>query len=43
MVGCLYNGDELFYVLVKDWIVIDGKVEGVVGMLMINFVVEVVL
>ncbi|MGH8781440.1 phosphoglucosamine mutase [Paraburkholderia sp.] len=41
--GRLYNGDELLYVLVKDRIVTDGKVEGAVGTLMTNMAVEVAL
>jgi phosphoglucosamine mutase len=38
--GRLYNGDELLYVLVKDRIQTDGKVEGAVGTLMSNLAVE---
>jgi len=38
--GRLYNGDELLYVLVKDRIATDGKVEGAVGTLMTNLAVE---
>ncbi|HTH60444.1 MAG TPA: phosphoglucosamine mutase [Paraburkholderia sp.] len=38
--GRLYNGDELLYVLVKDRIQTDGKVEGAVGTLMTNLAVE---
>jgi len=41
--GRLYNGDELLYVLVKDRIETDGKVEGAVGTLMTNMAVEVAL
>ncbi|RQV15969.1 phosphoglucosamine mutase [Burkholderia cenocepacia] len=41
--GRLYNGDELLYVLVKDRITTDGKVEGAVGTLMTNLAVEVAL
>ncbi|KMQ80272.1 Phosphoglucosamine mutase [Candidatus Burkholderia pumila] len=41
--GRLYNGDELLYVLVKDRISTDGKVEGAVGTLMTNMAVEVAL
>src|ERR1700744_6139699 len=41
--GRLYNGDELRYVLVKDRIETDGKVEGAVGTLMTNMAVEVAL
>jgi phosphoglucosamine mutase len=41
--GRLYNGDELLYVLVKDRIVTEGKVEGAVGTLMTNMAVEVAL
>lgn len=41
--GRLYNGDELLYVLVKDRIATDGKVEGAVGTLMTNMAVEVAL
>jgi len=38
--GRLFNGDELLYVLVKDRIATDGKVEGAVGTLMTNLAVE---
>ncbi|WP_322105070.1 phosphoglucosamine mutase [Paraburkholderia sp. J41] len=38
--GRLYNGDELLYVLVKDRIATEGKVEGAVGTLMTNLAVE---
>jgi phosphoglucosamine mutase len=38
--GRLYNGDELLYVLVKDRIQTEGKVEGAVGTLMTNLAVE---
>jgi len=38
--GRLYNGDELLYILVKDRIETDGKVEGAVGTLMTNLAVE---
>ncbi|QGZ55125.1 phosphoglucosamine mutase [Paraburkholderia acidiphila] len=38
--GRLYNGDELLYVLVKDRIATDGKVEGAVGTLMTNLAIE---
>ncbi|WP_321843245.1 phosphoglucosamine mutase [Paraburkholderia bannensis] len=38
--GRLYNGDELLYVLVKDRMATDGKVEGAVGTLMTNLAVE---
>jgi phosphoglucosamine mutase len=41
--GRLYNGDELLYVLVKDRIETDGRVEGAVGTLMTNMAVEVAL
>jgi len=41
--GRLYNGDELLYVLVRDRIATDGKVEGAVGTLMTNMAVEVAL
>jgi phosphoglucosamine mutase len=41
--GRLYNGDELLYVLVKDRIATEGKVEGAVGTLMSNMAVEVAL
>jgi len=41
--GRLFNGDELLYVLVKDRIATDGKVEGAVGTLMTNMAVEVAL
>jgi phosphoglucosamine mutase len=41
--GRLFNGDELLYVLVKDRISTDGKVEGAVGTLMTNMAVEVAL
>ncbi|CAH2891768.1 MAG: Phosphoglucosamine mutase (EC [uncultured Paraburkholderia sp.] len=41
--GRLYNGDELLYVLVKDRIATDGKVEGAVGTLMTNMAVEIAL
>jgi phosphoglucosamine mutase len=41
--GRLYNGDELLYVLVKDRIETEGKVEGAVGTLMTNMAVEVAL
>jgi phosphoglucosamine mutase len=41
--GRLYNGDELLYVLVKDRVMTDGKVEGAVGTLMTNMAVEVAL
>ncbi|MFM0007180.1 phosphoglucosamine mutase [Paraburkholderia dipogonis] len=41
--GRLYNGDELLYVLVKDRVATDGKVEGAVGTLMTNMAVEVAL
>ncbi|KAE8756211.1 MULTISPECIES: phosphoglucosamine mutase [Paraburkholderia] len=41
--GRLYNGDELLYVLVKDRMATDGKVEGAVGTLMTNMAVEVAL
>ena len=38
--GRLYNGDELLYVLVKDRMATDGKVDGAVGTLMTNLAVE---
>ncbi|HEY1610028.1 MAG TPA: phosphoglucosamine mutase [Paraburkholderia sp.] len=38
--GRLFNGDELLYVLVKDRILTDGKVEGAVGTQMTNLAVE---
>ncbi|SAK63678.1 phosphoglucosamine mutase [Caballeronia hypogeia] len=41
--GRLFNGDELLYVLVKDRIATDGRVEGAVGTLMTNMAVEVAL
>src|SRR5580704_6614985 len=41
--GRLYNGDELLYVLVKDRIETEGRVEGAVGTLMTNMAVEVAL
>jgi phosphoglucosamine mutase len=41
--GRLYNGDELLYILVKDRIATEGKVEGAVGTLMTNMAVEVAL
>ena len=41
--GRLFNGDELLYVLVKDRIATEGKVEGAVGTLMTNMAVEVAL
>src|SRR6201994_4428149 len=41
--GRLYNGDALPYVLVKDRVATDGKVEGAVGTLMTNMAVEVAL
>ncbi|MFM0203975.1 phosphoglucosamine mutase [Paraburkholderia fungorum] len=41
--GRLYNGDELLYVLVKDRMATEGKVEGAVGTLMTNMAVEVAL
>jgi phosphoglucosamine mutase len=41
--GRLYNGDELLYVLVKDRVATDGKVDGAVGTLMTNMAVEVAL
>jgi phosphoglucosamine mutase len=41
--GRLYNGDELLYVLVKDRIETEGRVEGAVGTLMSNMAVEVAL
>ncbi|MDU0810144.1 MAG: phosphoglucosamine mutase [Burkholderia sp.] len=41
--GRLYNGDELLYVLVKDRIATNGKVDGVVGTLMTNLAIEVAL
>ncbi|WP_035547229.1 phosphoglucosamine mutase [Burkholderia sp. 9120] len=41
--GRLYNGDELLYVLVKDRVATEGKVEGAVGTLMTNMAVEVAL
>jgi len=41
--GRLCNGDELLYVLVKDRIATQGKVEGAVGTLMTNMAVEVAL
>ncbi|MFM0098077.1 phosphoglucosamine mutase [Paraburkholderia nemoris] len=41
--GRLYNGDELLYVLVKDRMATDGKVDGAVGTLMTNMAVEVAL
>ncbi|RKE34921.1 phosphoglucosamine mutase [Paraburkholderia sp. BL23I1N1] len=41
--GRLYNGDELLYVLVKDRMATDGKVEGAVGTLMTNMAIEVAL
>lgn len=41
--GRLFNGDELLYVLVKDRIATDGKVDGAVGTLMTNMAVEVAL
>ena len=41
--GRLYNGYELLYVLVKDRMATDGKVEGAVGTLMTNMAVEVAL
>jgi len=41
--GRLYNGDELLYVLVKDRVATQGKVQGAVGTLMTNMAVEVAL
>ncbi|TDY23708.1 phosphoglucosamine mutase [Paraburkholderia sp. BL6665CI2N2] len=41
--GRLYNGDELLYILVKDRVATDGKVDGAVGTLMTNMAVEVAL
>jgi phosphoglucosamine mutase len=41
--GRLYNGDELLYVLVKDRIATEGRVDGAVGTLMTNMAVEVAL
>ncbi|KVQ03425.1 phosphoglucosamine mutase [Burkholderia ubonensis] len=41
--GRLFNGDELLYVLVKDRIATNGRVEGAVGTLMTNLAVEVAL
>ena len=41
--GRLYNGDELLYILVKDRIATEGKVDGAVGTLMTNMAVEVAL
>src|ERR1700744_2982445 len=41
--GRLYNGDELLYILVKDRVATDGKVEGAVGTLMTNMAGEVAL
>lgn len=41
--GRLFNGDELLYILVKDRIATDGKVEGAVGTLMTNLAVELAL
>lgn len=38
--GRLFNGDELLYVLVKDRIATDGRVDGAVGTLMTNMAVE---
>jgi phosphoglucosamine mutase len=38
--GRLFDGDELLYILVKDRIATDGKVQGVVGTLMTNLAVE---
>lgn len=42
-VGRCYNGDELLYVLVRDRIATNGRVEGAVGTLMTNMAVEVAL
>jgi phosphoglucosamine mutase len=41
--GRLYNGDELLYILTRDRIVTDGRVEGVVGTLMTNLAVEMAI
>ncbi len=41
--GRLYNGDELLYILARDRIDTDGRVEGVVGTLMTNLAVEVAI
>jgi phosphoglucosamine mutase len=41
--GRLFNGDELLYVLVRDRIATNGRVEGAVGTLMTNLAVELAL
>jgi phosphoglucosamine mutase len=41
--GRLYNGDELLYILTRDRIATDGRVDGVVGTLMTNLAVEVAI
>ncbi|MDU0810809.1 MAG: phosphoglucosamine mutase [Burkholderia sp.] len=41
--GRLYNGDELLYVLVKDRIATNGKVDGAVGTVMTNLAIEIAL
>jgi len=41
--GRLFNGDELLYILTRDRILTDGRVEGVVGTLMTNLAVEVAI
>ncbi|MCI1047017.1 phosphoglucosamine mutase [Caballeronia zhejiangensis] len=38
--GRLYNGDELLYVLAKDRIATEGRVQGVVGTVMTNMSIE---
>jgi len=41
--GRLYNGDELLYILTRDRIQTDGRVEGVVGTLMTNLAIEMAI
>jgi len=41
--GRLFNGDELLYILTRDRMLTDGRVEGVVGTLMTNLAVEVAI
>ena len=41
--GRLYNGDELLYILTRDRMLTDGRVDGVVGTLMTNLAVEVAI
>lgn len=43
MNGRIYNGDELLYILVRDRIITNGKVEGVVGTLMTNMAIEIAI